>query len=98
MDMGRGVEQGAEDPRAHYFELSPKLALRAALVRYSLRGKTSSMPFRMAGRAAAGAGCRQLVDLCCGHNSLDDYGNRHVRFCRFRSKRPSPTPSSSMNS
>jgi hypothetical protein len=28
--MGRGVEQGAEDPRAHQFEVAPKLALRAA--------------------------------------------------------------------
>src|SRR6516164_912673 len=35
-----GVEQSAEDPRAHCFELAPKLALRAAsLVRYWFQGK-----------------------------------------------------------
>ena len=33
--MSRGIEQSAEDLRAHHFELTPKLALRAAvLVRY----------------------------------------------------------------
>jgi hypothetical protein len=38
--MGRCVEQSAEDPRTHYFELAPKLAFRAAmLVRYWFQGK-----------------------------------------------------------
>jgi hypothetical protein len=38
--MGGGVAQSTEDPRPHYFELAPKLALRAAaLVRYWFQGK-----------------------------------------------------------
>jgi hypothetical protein len=35
-----GVEQSAEDPRAHDFELAPQLTLcPAALVRYWFQGK-----------------------------------------------------------
>jgi hypothetical protein len=38
--MGCGVQQSAEDPGAHDFELTPKLALRAAaLIRYWSQGK-----------------------------------------------------------
>jgi hypothetical protein len=38
--VGGGVEQSAEDPRAHDFELAPKLALHAAVVvRYWFQGK-----------------------------------------------------------
>jgi hypothetical protein len=38
--VGGGVEQSAEDPRAHDFELAPKLALCApALVRYWFQGE-----------------------------------------------------------
>jgi hypothetical protein len=38
--MGHGAAQSTEDPRPHYFELAPKLALRAAaLACYWFQGK-----------------------------------------------------------